>query len=444
MRETITVHVGQAGCQLGTAAWELFCLEQGITPDGRIIEQQEGVAATAGDIGDAWQHTFFSETKTGKWVPRTVLVDLEPSVTDTVRVGPYKELFHPDQLLAGKEDAANNFARGYCKVGGAMLDPVMEQLRRLADQCSTLQNFLVFHSLGGGSGSGFTALLTDRLAEEYGKTSRIQFSVMPSPSMSSAVVEPYNAVLGTHAMMNDVHCSFILDNEAIYDICGNKLAIELITYPNVNRLVAQVVSSVTASLRFNGLQNVDVADAPTNLVPFPRIRFPLVAFGPVVGSHKAGHEQLSVADLTAACFEPSNQMLKVEPDNGKYFACCLLYRGDVATREINSAVETIKRERAGQFVTWCRTPMKIGINGRPPTAVPGGDMAATARAVCLLANTTAIRQAWARINHKFDLMFSKRAFCFWYEREGLEEAYFKEAREDLAVLEQDYLEMDNS
>ncbi|CAE8609212.1 unnamed protein product [Polarella glacialis] len=62
--------------------------------------------------GDDAFNTFFSETGAGKHVPRCVMVDLEPTVVDETRTGTYRQLFHPEQLISGKEDAANNFARG--------------------------------------------------------------------------------------------------------------------------------------------------------------------------------------------------------------------------------------------------------------------------------------------------------------------------------------------
>ena len=80
-----------------------------------------------------------------------------------VRHGPYKQLFHPEQLITGQEDAANNYARGHYTVGKEIIDNVLDRTRKLADNCSGLQGFLVFHSFGGGTGSGFTSLLMERL-----------------------------------------------------------------------------------------------------------------------------------------------------------------------------------------------------------------------------------------------------------------------------------------
>uniref|UniRef100_A0A8C4WFT7 Tubulin alpha chain-like 3 n=1 Tax=Gopherus evgoodei TaxID=1825980 RepID=A0A8C4WFT7_9SAUR len=296
-RECISIHVGQAGVQIGNACWELYCLEHGIQPDGQMPSDK-----TIGGGDDSF-NTFFSETGAGKHVPRAVFVDLEPTVVDEVRTGTYRQLFHPEQLITGKEDAANNYARGHYTIGKEIVDLVLDRIRKL-----------------------------------------------------------------------------------------------------------------------------------TNLVPYPRIHFPLATYAPVISAEKAYHEQLSVAEITNACFEPANQMVKCDPRHGKYMACCMLYRGDVVPKDVNAAIATIKTKRTIQFVDWCPTGFKVGINYQPPTVVPGGDLAKVQRAVCMLSNTTAIAEAWARLDHKFDLMYAKRAFVHWYVGEGMEEGEFSEAREDLAAI----------
>ncbi|XP_042565874.1 tubulin alpha-8 chain-like isoform X1 [Clupea harengus] len=433
-RECISIHVGQAGVQIGNACWELYCLEHGIQPDGRV-------ATDSRSLTDSSFGTFFSDTGAGRYVPRSIFIDLEPSVIDEIRHGPYRQLYHPEQLISGKEDAANNFARGHYTIGKEIVDPVMDRIRKMADQCTGLQGFLIFRSFGGGTGSGFASLLMERLSVDYGKKSKLEFSVYPAPQVSTAVVEPYNTILTTHTTLEHSDCSFMVDNEAIFDICKRNLDIERPSYSNLNRLIAQVVSSITASLRFDGALNVDLTEFQTNLVPYPRIHFPLVTYAPIISAEKAYHEQLSVSEITNACFEPANQMVKCDPRHGKYMACCLLYRGDVVPKDVNVAIAAIKSRRSIQFVDWCPTGFKVGINYQPPTAVPGGDLAKVQRAVCMLSNTTAIAEAWARLDHKFDLMYAKRAFVHWYVGEGMEEGEFSEAREDMAALEKDYEEV---
>ncbi|KAL5013332.1 hypothetical protein ScPMuIL_007602 [Solemya velum] len=131
----------------------------------------------------------------------------------------------------------------------------------------------------------------------------------------------------------------------------------------------------------------------TNLVPYPRIHFPLATYAPVISAEKAYHEQFSVVEITNVAFEPANQMVKCDPRHGKYMACCMLYKGDVVPRNVNAAIATIKTKRTIQFVDWCPTGFKVGINNQPPTVVPSGDLVKVQRAFYMLSNTTVIAEA---------------------------------------------------
>merc|ERR1712174_1278 len=388
----ISIALGQCGIQMCNMAWELFALEHGIQKDGT-----NPADASVGEEDDP-HNTFFAEVG-NRNVPRAVFVDLEPTVLDEIKTGEYRGMFNPAGSIANKEDAASNYARGHYTVGKEIIDLVLDRIRKLADQCTGLQGFLIFHSFGGGTGSGFSSLLMERLSVDYGKKSKLEFAIHPAPQVSTAVVEPYNSILTTHTTLEHSDCAFMVDNEAIYDICRRNLDIERPTYTNLNRLIGQIVSSITASLRFDGALNVDLTEFQTNLVPYPRIHFPLVTYAPVISAEKAYHEQLSVSEITNACFEPSNQMVKCDPRHGKYMACCMLYRGDVVPKDVNAAIATIKTKRTIQFVDWCPTGFKVGINYQPPTTVPGGDLAKVQRAVCMLSNTTAMAvKVWKKVN----------------------------------------------
>jgi tubulin alpha len=135
--------------------------------------------------------------------------------------------------------------------------------------------------------------------------------------VSSAIVEPYNSVLTTHTSMEHTDVDFMLDNEALYDICHRNLGVDQPSSNNLNRLIAQVVSSVSASMRFPGGLNVDLAEFQTNLVPYPRIHFPLATYAPFVTASSASHEMMGIDELTGECFDPRNHMVKCDPHHGE-------------------------------------------------------------------------------------------------------------------------------
>lgn len=132
MREVISINIGQAGVKVANSYWEIFCLEHGIQPDGYLAPGKD----FGGEI-DSFR-SFYLETENGQNVPRSIFIDSNPTVIDEIRTGPYREMYHPDQLLSGKQDAGNLFARGYYAIGAEIIDICLERIRKLSDQCDEL------------------------------------------------------------------------------------------------------------------------------------------------------------------------------------------------------------------------------------------------------------------------------------------------------------------
>lgn len=119
-------------------------------------------------------------------------------------------------------------------------------------------------------------------------------------------------------------------------------------------------------MRFPGSLNMDLVDFRTNLIPFPRIHFPLITFAPFISAAKAYHETLSTNQLMVSCFDPSNQMVKCDPRAGHYMSCCVLFRGDVSPNDINTSIEQIRNMRGVKFVSWSPTGFKVNVQCHYP------------------------------------------------------------------------------
>lgn len=241
---------------------------------------------------------YFNEAHGGRFVPRAVLVDLEPGVLDAVRSGPFGQLFRPDNFIFGQSGAGNNWARGFYTDGAELVDSALDIVRKEAEGCDCMQGFQVTHSLGGGTGSGLGTLLMSRIREEYPDRIMSTFSVMPSPKVSDVVVEPYNATLSMHQLIENTDSVMCIDNEALYDICFRTLKLATPTYGDLNQMVSVALSGMTCCLRFPGQLNSDLRKLAVNLVPFPRLHFFMCSFAPLTSRGSQGYRAYTVPELT--------------------------------------------------------------------------------------------------------------------------------------------------
>jgi len=359
-----------------------------------------------------------------------LLVDLEPGTMETIKSGPLANLFKPDNFIFGQSGAGNNWAKGHYTEGAEMVDQVMEMLRKEAEACDCLQGFQVTHSIGGGTGSGMGTLLLSKIKEEFPDRMLTTFSVIPSPKVSDVVVEPYNATLSIHQLLENVDAVNTIDNEALYDICFRTLKLTSPTYNDLNQLVSQVMSGITCSLRFPGQLNSDLRKLAVNLVPFPRLHFFLVGYAPLSSANSANFRALTVPELTSQMFDPRNMMAASDPRNGRYLTASAIFRGTIQMKEVDDQMLTVRHKNSSYFVEWIPHNIMASVCNIAPKGLK--------MAVTFVGNNTAIKDLFNRIHTQFSAMFKRKAFVHWYLGEGMDEMEFTEAEANLNDLVNEY------
>jgi tubulin beta len=254
--------------------------------------------------------------------------------------------------------------------------------------------------------------------------------VIPSPKVSDTVVEPYNATLSIHQLVENADQCFTLDNEALYDICFRTLKLTTPTYGDLNHLVSAAMSGITSCLRFPGQLNCDLRKLAVNMVPFPRLHFFMFGFAPLTSRGSQQYRALTVPELTQQGFDAKNMMCAADPRHGRYLTCAMMFRGKMSTKEVDEQMLNVINKNSSYFVEWIPNNVKASICDIPPK---GLKMSAT-----FIGNTTAIQEVWKRVGGQFSAMFRRKAFLHWYTGEGMDEMEFTEAESNMNDLVSEY------
>ncbi|KDN48747.1 hypothetical protein RSAG8_02734, partial [Rhizoctonia solani AG-8 WAC10335] len=273
-REIVSVQLGQCGNQIGSLFWQRLCAEHGINKDG-ILEEW---ATEGGDRKDV----FFYQADDEHYIPRAILVDLEPRVINTILTGPYRDLYNPENIFLSKEGggAGNNWANGYAS-GERCYEEVMEMIDREAEGSDSLEGFMMMHSIAGGTGSGMGSYLLERLNDKFPKKLLQTYSVFPNQVDGDVVVQPYNSVLTLKRLVNNADSVVVLDNAALQRLSSEGGAWSTgQSFDQTNQLVATVISASTQTLRYPGYMNNDLVGIIASLIPTPRCHFLITSYTP--------------------------------------------------------------------------------------------------------------------------------------------------------------------
>ncbi len=321
-------------------------------------------------------------------------------------------------MLIGQSGAGNIWATGHYTEGAELIESVLEVIRKESEGCDCLQGFQLTHSLGGGTGSGMGTLITSKIREEFPDRIVSTFSVVPSPKVSNVVLEPYNATLSVHQLVENTDETFCIDNEALYDICFRTLKLKSPNYSDLNQLITSTMSGVTTSLRFPGQLNADLRKLAVNMVPFPRLHFFMPGFAPLTSQGSEKYTALSVADITQQMFDAKNMMTACDPRHGRYLTAAAMFRGRVSTKEVDQQIQNVQNKNSAYFVEWIPNNVITAVCDVPPK---GFKTCGT-----FIGNNTAIQEIFRRIGDQFVVMFKRKAFLHWYTGEGMDEMEFTE------------------
>jgi len=422
MREIVHVQGGQCGNQIGSKFWEVISEEHGVGVKGQWIGENQRQKERI--------NVYYSESQSSRYVPRAILMDLEPGTMNNVRASKYGQIFRPDSFVFGQTGAGNNWAKGHYTEGAELIEQVLDVVRKEAENCDCMQGFQVTHSLGGGTGSGMGTLLISKIREQYPDRILATFSVFPSPKVSDTVVEPYNATLSVHQLVENAEEVMVKDNEALYNICSNTLKLPNPSYDNLNHLVSSSMSGITCCLRFPGQLNSDLRKLATNLIPFPRLHFFMTGIAPLTSQQSKSYRAVSVPELTQQMFEPQNMMCAADPRNGRYLTASAMFRGKMSTKEVDENMMSVQNKNALYFVEWIPNNIKSSVCDIPPKHL--------SMSVTFLGNSTAIQEMFRRISTQFTAMYRRKAFLHWYTGEGMDEMEFTEAESNMSDLISEY------
>ncbi|KAK3865568.1 hypothetical protein Pcinc_028834 [Petrolisthes cinctipes] len=248
--------------------------------------------------------------------------------------------------------------------------------------------------------------------------------------VSDTVVEPYNATLSFHNLLEDTDQTYCIDNEALYDICFKTLKLKTPTYGDLNHLVSLTMSGVTTCVRFPGQLNSDLRKLAVNMIPFPRLHFFVAGFAPLTSRGSKPYRALSVPDLTQQMFDAKNLLADCDPRHGRYLTAAAIFRGIMSMREVEDQMCSIQNKKSSLFVEWIPNNVLTAVCNVPPC---GLDMSST-----FVGNSTSIQELFKRVSEQFHAMYRRKAFVHWYTNEGMDEMEFTEAEANMNDLISEY------
>ncbi|KAF6207213.1 hypothetical protein GE061_018453 [Apolygus lucorum] len=474
MTGVVGVHVGQAGVGTGEAMWDLLRREHGIMDSGYIHQE-----STPNGAPNAHK-VMFQGVAPEKYSQKAVFMDTDPRTMDNVVSGPQGRLLQRGAAVSGRESTNGLYTCAKRQSGPEMAPTVMENVRKLTEaENGSPEGFLFTHSMAGGTGSGLTADMMDRLKEEYPKSNQVQLAVFPEQELKSkdSLFGFYNAGLMLKDTLDDPRTVILVDNPGVFRVLNSR-SLKPINgnfLRSANQLLAHVASALTACTRFDGTSPILLGDLEAFLVPTNNLRFSTAAINPISqGYHnwngnRNGNDngnrngngngnrngngngrgngygngmqpdKMETRDVTTGCFDPCAQLNSAAAVKGEpVISSSLVYRGENDKNEINRSIHQAVNQYDVRFGEGSHKGFKVGLAETAPSLVPFQEHKKANTSAALFLNTTALAVPFSYLNEVLQAMLDRRTNLHYYLENGEEMNDFSQAKDSLDMIVNEY------
>ncbi|MCP4761133.1 MAG: hypothetical protein GY870_05080 [archaeon] len=428
----LTIWVGQAGINIAEKFWRYVCSSLDISMEGRSLELTDmSFQETSSEIDkkkflhitDHFKHaemedarlSFFYKTddKT-KYVPRALFLDTELDPA-TFYMNKYKKLFPKENFLIIPYGSASNFARAE-RLSKNLLIEFFDRIEKLRHMgaIGVLEGIIIVHGIGGGAGSGLFAETIKNLKDRYSRVPILTFSIFPSKNISANVIEPYNSIYSIMALQKYADAVIVIDNKKLIELVQTYYEISAPGYEEINLLVSRFIFSLMIQFALPGSKTrIQFNKIFTNLVPFSYSKYLICEIAPVAFDAFSRNKIEEIMDQLT-----SSEVFMADCgdfNTGKYISSMFLFMGQLGP-SVNSLLAEQKKKRM-KFIPWMETGTLIGITPRKGLVLDGQLLN---RQGVALVNHTALAKVFQRIKRDFDLMYEKKAYIHWFQKENFE------------------------
>merc|ERR1712013_203419 len=413
--------------------WKQLCAEHGISAEGML----EDYATDGTDRKDV----FFYQADDEHYIPRSVLLDLEPRVIDSIMQSPYANLYNTENIYTSKDGggAGNNWGQGF-EQAEKLHEELFDIIDREADGSDSLEGFVLCHSIAGGTGSGMGSYMLDRINDRYPKKLIQTYSVFPQQEdISDVVVQPYNSLLTLKRLTQAADCVVVLDNTALSRIATDRLHIQNPSFTQINELVSTIMSVSTTTLRYPSYMNNDLIGLIAPLIPTPRLHFLMTGFTPLTSDQDfANVRKTTVLDVMRRLLQPKNMMVSTgieknlsRADKDCYISILNIIQGEVDPTQVHKSLQRIRERKLANFIPWGPASIQVALSRTSPYVSSSHRVSGL-----MLANHTSISSLFERVLRDYDKLRKREAFIDQFRKYPMFQDNLDEMDESREVVQQ--------